>query len=917
MRFLIAGILGVVWSVVCFAQARGEVESIGFGGIVRPGCWTPMVIRLTPTTGNNFEGRIEVVQEDLDRDNVIFTRQIVLQGNSASGGERAQTFWMYFIPQPNRGERSQISGSTTRDELNKIIKVRLTSDSGKELAKLPITQTVTLADELGKSNTHRGQKIVLSVGKEHFARFDEYQQMSGLTEDVTAVTVGDLAKGLPDDVIGYDGIDAIVWSDANPEELNLNPTQLTALQDYVRRGGRLVVLQDTQANQTLRNNKVFGSMMPVDVTGLVEEKTKPTALRAMAKVDVDPNAGKLERDPVEADRQRDRAVVVRNDWWKDRGFVLMRGVNVGDPPFPIIQQNWDKLEGPFKKATCTLRAGSQVAYYDPSDASPFIVRAPYGAGCVTWVAQNLADKQLQGTRFPTIGWASVWDQVMDWPNEPVHLNQGTAKNTKEMFASHVTVETGKALLKYMDLPSTSAALIGIAVLFFIVYWVAAGPGSFLVLARKKKTHMSWFAFGVLALAGTAMTYLIVKLVLRGDAKVQHITFVKQTPGEAAIVHSDFGLYIPRDGAQKIELKGTAEGKSSYVTAYNVHPAFVESDTDFPAKQDYYVPVKSVVEKEKGKENLDPKVIKVPFRSTLKKLQAQWVGPVQSGGVFVSEPIVLATDRAETRGKVSNRTGKDLRMVYLCVHHPGNFATRKPDDPIYAPRDLVYFIPSWPNGGQVDLSVTFALNLSNNLDLNNSKPQRGVIELDRGPTGQSSPVSSWTEYWYRGLRAKNSYTDKDLLDDDPLNPRSLPIVSFFDRLPPAKNQIPTSSSQGDSIERDRIDLLRRGVRHLDMSATISAGNMAIIAVSDTKDEKLPFPLEVDGDKSSDAAKGVIYYQFVVPVDRSKVGNRPPQLQQAKPAPAPVAPPTPATSGRGAGPVGYLAPVNESGLVSSNG
>ncbi|MEZ0265181.1 MAG: hypothetical protein ACAI43_10675, partial [Phycisphaerae bacterium] len=538
MRFTIAGILSLLMPVVALGQARGEVESIGFGGLVRPGCWTPMVVRLTPTTGNIFEGRIEVVQEDLDRDNVIFTRQIVLQGNTASSGDKAQTFWMYFMPQPNRGERAVINSSTTRDELNKIIKVRLTSESGKELAKIPITQTVTLADPLGRSSA-RGQKVVLTVGKEHFPRFDEYQGMLGLTEDVAVVTVGDLAKGLPDDVIGYEAIDAVVWSDANPEELNLNPAQLTALQEYVRRGGRLVILQDTQPNQTLRNNKVFADLMPVTVSGVVEEKDKPTALRLLAKIDYDPAT-----TPTNSDRYTARDTLVKA--WNARGVPSDATLPASEFPvlagdralyLPYINKNWDKLQGPFKKATCTLKPNAVVAVIDPSDGRPYIVRGPYGAGCVTWVAQDLADKPLQGGReptrgvFTTEGWFNVWDAVMDWPNEPVRVTQGGQATYKDLFATHVNVETGKASLQYMDLPSTSAALIGIAVLFFIVYWVAAGPGSFLVLAKKKKTHMSWFAFGVLAIAGTAMTYLIVKLVLRGEAKLQHVTYVRHVPGE--------------------------------------------------------------------------------------------------------------------------------------------------------------------------------------------------------------------------------------------------------------------------------------------------------------------------------------------------------------------------------------------------
>ena len=50
--------------------------------------------------------------------------------------------------------------------------------------------------------------------------------------------------GLPDSVIGYDAIDTILWCDADPTQLKSD--QLTALEDFVRRGGKLVISQDTR-----------------------------------------------------------------------------------------------------------------------------------------------------------------------------------------------------------------------------------------------------------------------------------------------------------------------------------------------------------------------------------------------------------------------------------------------------------------------------------------------------------------------------------------------------------------------------------------------------------------------------------------------------------------------------------------------
>src|SRR5258706_11781202 len=97
MRLTFAGILQLLTVSAVFAQANGGIESLGFEHLFRPGCWTPMVIRLTPTSGAMFEGEIAVYQEDADHDHPIFTRPIALRGNSEGGGGKTEGFWIYLI----------------------------------------------------------------------------------------------------------------------------------------------------------------------------------------------------------------------------------------------------------------------------------------------------------------------------------------------------------------------------------------------------------------------------------------------------------------------------------------------------------------------------------------------------------------------------------------------------------------------------------------------------------------------------------------------------------------------------------------------------------------------------------------------------------------------------------------------------
>lgn len=839
---VIAGFLCLLIPALAFAQARGDVESVGFGGAYRPGAWTPLVVRLTPTTGSNFTGRIEVTQYDLDQDYVIFTRQITLTGTPPSGSAQEYRFWMYFIPQPTPG--ATMDGSQTRDELTQMVKVKLCSDTGKELVTLPITQAVRPVESMrsGMGSSPRGFKFVVCVYDRNLPNLREYSDPVhwGLNEDVNFVGTRDIAAGLPDSVIGYDGVDAIVWTDADP--FKLSPEQMTALEEFVRRGGKLVICQDTQTNQWQRNNAKFAMIMPVVVKGIDDRDDELDTLRNLAG-----------RYPV-------------TSWTFGR------------------KNEWDRLQGPFRYAVADARPEATVAVWQQSDmkgtlwadqngkALPYIARLPVGAGSVTWVAQDLGDKQLIGERLATTGWPEIWDKVMDWPNEPVPPKIGqNDNNAAQPYKPNATLEFGRAYLKNMDLPSTSAALIGIAVLFFIVYWVAAGPGSYLVLAKKGKASMSWFTFAVMAIAATGLTYVIVKLVLRGDAKLQHYSLVRMVPGQPISVRSNFGLYIPRDGYQKIELKDATADKASYVIPFNIHPAFLTDSAEFPAKQTYYVPVKAMQEKDQGA--ADPKVIQVPYRSTLKKFSAQWNGTASAslpGGI--SGALKLNRDVPYISGALTNNTGKRLRMVYVAFHHPGMQIGEN-----VVSQDYVLYISDWPAGSQIDLKDNFGVGsflVKYNSDLfsNNVVRLRGPIAPDIRKDRNNNVPNTWTEFWYHQFRTNNSFEDRAIEDEDKLTPRTFPLLSFFDRIPVGQNE------RAQNARLDRVDVLRRGARYYDLSSAISGGNVVVTSVADSDSEPLPFPLEVQGDRmDKSGSKGIVYYQFVLPVDRSAVAKPPPATQ----------------------------------------
>src|SRR5262245_42427246 len=75
MRDRLAGAIFLLFcATVALAQPTGDIESIGFGGgAYRPGCWTPMVLKISPNNAPSGTYQIQVKQRDEDNDVAIFT----------------------------------------------------------------------------------------------------------------------------------------------------------------------------------------------------------------------------------------------------------------------------------------------------------------------------------------------------------------------------------------------------------------------------------------------------------------------------------------------------------------------------------------------------------------------------------------------------------------------------------------------------------------------------------------------------------------------------------------------------------------------------------------------------------------------------------------------------------------------------
>ena len=794
MRSFLAGLLLIALSSAAVAQVRGEVESIGFDGCYRPDCWTRLVIRLESQISEPAEYAVEIHQRDLDFDHVIYVKSgITLNGHAV------QKWEICFLPDPTNGGLPD-----NLSELQQRLRVYLTDkDRGRQLVQLPITSSVINLDPPRDQFHAKGTRLVLYVADgSSKPAWKDYDKALGLQESVFHLPID--PRNLPQTALAYQAVDALVWISGDARLLSQEGSkQLVALQQWIKQGGSFVVCHPDDGSR--QKIEPFADMLPV-----VLKENGNWKVGTQSKDNLEPLttlANKFDR--------RDR------DWkLKDKKFSFARATDL--KPNAVVEEwiDWGEKD---------------------KNPSPYLARAPYGLGCATWVAQDLGNPNITGPG--TYGWPYVWDRVLGWKNDthaPADVDQATDDAYRETFMDSA-VDLGYPQLRGVEFGAKGAGLIVLAIFFFIAYWVVAGPGTYLFLAGRKRKQLSWTAFGVVALAATLLTVLVVRVVLRGSPEIHHATDVRMVSGQdpqPAIAYSRVGLYIPRDGDQRVELGNTSNQLVSYITPMAINPSYVP-DNQFPANLDYRVPIR-----EEGA--TDPPAVDVPFRSTLKKLQAKWCGDISNGIRANSVKLKSNPDpsaRDFITGTLDNLTGTDLKNIYIAFHHP---ASRS---------DYLLYIPRWPgsgSGARIDLAMAYSG--ARQLSLFGYSAAGDTVTPDTTAAYRGEIQERWAYYWYGNLKGGS-----DRYDDFAMEmPQSVPMLSFFDRIPPAKKPKDAAAA---SIHA--ISLLRRGGRNWNMSPALEACELVVLAQADKR--PLPFPLEVNGDTV--AGEGTVFYQFALPMDHA--------------------------------------------------
>jgi hypothetical protein len=800
MRSILGGFLAFFWLVaVAGAQVTGVIESIGFGGDYRPGCWTPLVVRLQSTGAPTDFYEVRVWQNDLDGDLPYYSTRV-----SLTAGADPQPFWTYFVPEPVR--EGLTPENSQQSDLARRLRVTLHDKAGRELIQIPLGPSATarsIDGLLGGFDKRRATRFALFVGTAVYPPLDQYdrERITGIKEDLAVARF--TPDRLPENVLGYDGIDVIVWLEGDPAALSAgNSMRFEALRSFVRRGGHLVLCTPPQWQQL----NGFGDLLPVNLTG-VETNSQQSPARDIAG-----------RVPYPTEVRQSR------------------------------QDPWETFRTAFTIGVATPREGSVVDRVadrvanprGPQDETPWLVRMPYGYGAVTWVAQDMGHRDLVDRA--NWGWPAVWEEIL---GSPANVVVDPTPRERSRWDGVGEVEAGYVALEAIQLGTRGAKLVGITVGFFIAYWLLAGPGVFFWLRYKQQTSRNWFVFGLMAIAATLLTLGVVRLVLRGSPEVKHLSLVRvDNVRSPAWVESRLSMYVPRDGAQRLEVGASSADAvaASTILPLPIHPSIHRAENGdrylFPAPRTYRVPVPSA-------DSTEPAVSDVPFRTTSKRLKATWSGPLDAR---IDGSARLTASQANTgfiAGTLNNLTGKDLRNVYIAFRHqlPGG-----------TPSIYLMHVPGWSNGATLDLAAAFnppadkstqdiTVGGEKNIRPNNAFPVRGRL-------------NDWMELFGPALQRSALTGTGRLPDLSAYNTETLPLLSFYNALLPVQN---VQNADG-SYSRTLSHLHRNGLRQWDVSPALEAGRLVVVAQA--QDTTLPLPLSVEGARID--GTGMTVYQFILPL-----------------------------------------------------
>lgn len=649
---LIAVIAIGLMSAPLAAQVTGRIVRTGpfqgAGQMIRPGSWTFVEVELRYNGTAPLDAELRLDQRDRDGDIVTAATPAPLNPN----GDPRRLF-IYFMPQ------AITSGDT--------IKVTLVDHEAKP---------IKILDGTGEEMSHLQSEPVFLESPESFVVAD----LTGPRKSAHAAWIDTVRSGhapesrhrrivrplapaeLPTRWQGLAGIDAIVWDDADPG--SATPQQLEMLVEWVKNGGRLLLTCGRTWQAVAKSP--LAEILPVTLTGSTST-TQALEFHSLVGEEVATQL-KLERrylkNPITRCTMIPQVGAIPIPRECANPQIAHRRI-VGRGQITFVGASLQQLLPPPTKLLAENDPDSVAFETDPKD-DPFI------RTCRLLVAQNFLALPLER------------------PPSEHHFIQ----RPSDLF--------NNTLRRTIDFGAQSVGFLAFAMLFAIIYGLAATFGSYWYLRKRGWAQHAWSVFAGLAVIASFIGTLTVWGLRGFNTRLMQTNVIDMAAGyDAARGACLLGLKSPNHARFDLTLPmmSTGADQETPPTVITPMPDIQSLDTlstSFVAPDEYRLTGDG------------GRIEGVPLRATLKEFYGLWHGPVGGtvDGKLITHAGASPGDSAQLdlddASFIQNNLGVDLRQCYLLETRndtPTQTSSVNPSGQVYC-----HELGSIPASGRLDAAT---------------------------------------------------------------------------------------------------------------------------------------------------------------------------------------------------------------------
>ena len=636
----------------------------------------------------------------------------------------------------------------------------------------------------------------------------------------TLIVAGIRPDRLPDRWDGLRAFEAVVWSDALPQELRASTA--AALAEYVRRGGHLIIALPSAGN--------------------------PWALGRGGVTDLDPLL------PQHAPRKDEAVPVSELLPVISKSDRALRDFEVSIRVFKEIGSTFDALDN----------------HYEPLIALPdgrvVVIQRTYGHGRITIIGLDLASQRMASMGLPEAD--VLWNRVLGRRSDTPRARELAGMKDQDRLARPVRdyrrIGDGRLLADQLSKTGNPSTGILAAVLLFVVYFFLAGPLGFFVLKQRGLTRHSWLIFSATAAVFTAVAWAGVGLLRENSIELKHVTVLDyiarptddQRPDELHLQRaaSWLTLYVPSYGTARVSIDSDPSQRDLLLT----WSAPEQDPQPFPNVAPYRIDV--------GKAPAD---YEIPARASVSQMYASWLGPLDPtwGGMIRVDPNDPLRVQRDARGE------RDERLVGSLIH----------DLPGTLENVLIVWVTNkrlsrrrWAKDGDTELAWVPALQSGKALNIGHMwaiGPWAPQAPLSFGtarmkPSGQTGFERNTLRRYIEQYAGKGGFgvpgSQSPLRDEDVR--RHLEMLSFFHQVTP-----PRYHRQGGRQPQENLVLTRLLGRELDLSAWLT--RPCLIVMGWLRDSQCPIPLRVDGDPPNSSGLTIVRWIYPLPLAQEELTSKP--------------------------------------------